>query len=361
MGDKDEKAGKPVARCRTLFRPAYPLLPLAFLAAPFLSSAALRVHHALTTPGQAPAAPRWPLAFEPFLFLTPAHQALQAHGCPVLAFFLEDEVAGRTVAQLYVVLDFEGSGLARSPGQASFGGVQLAAGLPVAALHLLLDEVEATLRQHQQMSLTMRGYPFCYDPAGAATLAEALHQRAYQVTLAEQDYYLDTQRDYAAHLHPSEKQRLRKSRRDGLVVEQEPPLLLPAAYEFIMACRRERGQVLSLPLASIRALYSAFPRQHLLLSVRKPSGDWAAMTLAIWVSERVLYNFYPASPLGDNKLSPLVLLTEGLHAFAQANGAAVLDLGTSTLPAGGPNTSLLNFKRHLGGIASLRLTWHRAL
>jgi hypothetical protein len=361
MGDKDEKAGKPVARCRTLFCPAYPLLPLASLAVPFLSAAALRVHHALTAPGQAPAAPRWPLAFEPFLFLTPAHQALQAHGCPVLAFFLEDEVTGRTVAQLYVVLDFEGSGLARSPGQASFGGVQLAAGLPVAALHLLLDEVEATLRRHQQTSLTMRGYPFCYDPAGAATLAEALRQRAYQVTLAEQDYCLDTQRDYAAHLTYNERRCLRQSQQAGFVVEQEPPYLLPLAYEFMAECRRERGQTMSLSLPRVQALFKEFPRQHLLLSVRAPAGEWAAVLIAIWVNSRVVYDFYLASPLRFNKLSPAVQLLGGLHAFAQANGAAVLDLGTSTLPAGGPNTSLLSFKRHLGGIASLRLTWHRAL
>ncbi|RZK63118.1 MAG: hypothetical protein EOO59_00655, partial [Hymenobacter sp.] len=300
-----------------------------------------RVHFECTPPGQPPAAPRRPLAFEPFLFLTPAHQALQAHGCPVLAGFLEDESAGRTVAQLYVVLDFAGPGLARSPGQASFGGVQLAAGLPVAALHQLLAAAEATLRQHQQTQLAVRGYPFCYDPAGAATLAEALRQRGYQVALAEQNYHLDTHRDYAAHLHPSERRRLHKCHRAGLVVEQEPLFLLPAAYEFIAACRRERGQALSLPLGRLEALAQALPRPHLLFSVRKPGGEWAALTIAIQVSERVVYNFYPASPLADNQLSPVVLLNEGLHAYARASAARVVDLGTSTLP-GGPNVPLLH-------------------
>jgi len=321
----------------------------------------LRVHMAAAPPGQPPAAPRQPLAFEPFLFLTPAHQALQAHGCPTWAFFLEDEAAGRTVAQLYVVPDFEGQGLARSPGQASFGGVQLAAGLPAAALHPLLDAAETTLRQHQQTRLEVRGYPACYDPAGAAALREVLSQRGYQVVLEEQNFYLDTQRDYAAHLHYSESRRLRKCLRAGLAVEQEPPFLLPAAYAFIAACRQERGQSLSLPMARIEALFRAFPRQHLLFSVRKPGGDWAALTIAIQLSERVVYNFYPASPLAENKLSPMVLLNEGLHAYARASGAAIVDLGTSTLPGGGPNEPLLAFKRHLGGLSSPRLTWQKAL
>lgn len=343
-------------------RAAYPLPPLATLATTLLLAAALRVHHARTAPGQPPAAPRLPLAFEPFLFLTPTHQALQQPGGPVLAFFLEDAAAGRTVAQLYVVLDFAGAGRARSPGQASFGGVQLAAGLPVAALHGLLDEAEATLRQHQQTGLEMRGYPGCYDPTGAATLAEALRQRGYQVALAEQNYHLDTERAYAAHLAYNERRCLRQCQQAGFVVEQEPPYLLPRAYDYLAECRRERGQApLSLPLERVQALFKEFPHQHLLLSVREPAGEWAAVLLAIRASSRVFYDFYLASPLRLNKLSPAVQLLDGLHAFAQANGAAIVDLGTSTLPSGEPNKPLLDFKRHLGGIAGLRLTWQKEL
>jgi hypothetical protein len=332
------------------------------LKSPVLSnSAALRVHTDETPADQPPAAPRLPLAFDSFLYFEPAHQALQQHGKPVLAFFLEDETAGFTVAQLYVVLDVEGVGLARSPGQASFGGVQLAPELPVAALHQLLEVAEATLRQLQQRQLTVRSYPFRYDPTGAATLAEALRQRGYPVVLAEENYHLDTQRDYAAHLVPAERRRLAKCRRQGLFVEQEPPFLVPAAYEFIAACRHERGQALSLSLAQVEALFRAFPRQHYVFSVRKPGGEWAAVTIAIQVSKEVVYNFYPASKLTDNLLSPTVLLNAGLHTFAQASGIAAVDLGTSTLPGGTPNTSLLRFKRHLGGVASLRLTWQKTL
>ena len=318
------------------------------------------VYAAEAPAGQPPAGPRRPLAFAPFLYLEPDHQALQPHGQSVRSYYLEDEAAGVSVAQLFVVLDFEGPGLASSPGQAPFGAVQLAAGVPAAALHLLLGHAEADLRQRGQRRLHLRGYPFCYDPAGAAQLAEALRQRQYAVTLAEENYYLDPARDYETHLHPSERRRLRRCRRLGLVPEQEPPLILPWAYEFIAHCRQERGQALSLPLARVQELFREFPRQHLLFSVRKPSGEWAALTIAIQVSERVLYNFYPASPLADNHLSPAVLLHESLHTYARASGLAVVNLGTSTLPTG-PNASLLQFKRHLGGVASLKLSWQKAL
>jgi hypothetical protein len=238
--------------------------------------------------------------------------------------------------------------------------MQLAPGLPLAALHLLLNAAETALRQRSVRRLALRGYPFAYDPAGAATLAEALRQRHYRVALAEQNYYLDPTRDYEAHLHPSERRRLHKCRRAGLHFEQEPPFLLPAAYAFIQACRQERGQELSLPLARVQELFRRFPKEHFLFSVRQADGEWAALTVAIQVDKQVLYNFYPASPLRCNSFSPVVLLNEGLHAFARASDMAVLDLGTSTLDTG-PNVSLLRFKRHLGGVAGLRLSWAREL
>lgn len=320
------------------------------------------VYTACTPPGQAPTAPRLPLAFEPFLFFTPAHQTLQQHGQPTLACFLEEATAGRTVAQLYVVLDAEGPGLARSPGQASFGGVQLAPGLPVAAVSALLAAAEAALRQYQQHRLVVRPYANCYDPAGATTLAEALGQGGYTVALAEENCHLATDRDYEAHLHRSERRRLQRCRRAGLVVEQEPPYYVPAAYEFIAACRHERGQSLSLAQARVEELFRAFPRQHFLFSVRKPgTGAWAALSVAIQVSAGVLYNLYHASPKADNDLSPVVLLNEGLHAFARASGTAAVDLGTSTLPSGQPNESLLHFKQRLGCLNTPRLTWQKNL
>ncbi|MDO7852541.1 hypothetical protein [Hymenobacter convexus] len=324
-------------------------------AAPLPDSASLTVWMA----EDGPAAPRLPLAFESFLYLRPEHQRLQAEAGPVLSFYLEDTGAGRTVAQLHVALD-EAASVAHSPAQAPFGAVQLAGGLGPQALHQLLAVVEAQLRQRGLRRLALRGYPFAYDPAGAATLAETLRQRSYHVALAEQNYHLDPQRDYEAHLHPSERRRLHKCRRHGLHFEQEPPFLLPAAYEFIRACRQERGQELSLSLERVQQLFKVFPREHFLFSVRQPDGEWAALTVAIRVSERALYNFYPASPLRCNALSPVVMLNEGLHAFARASDQAVLDLGTSTLNAS-PNASLLRFKRHLGGVAGLRLSWEKEL
>ncbi len=312
------------------------------------------------TAADGPPAPRLPLAFEPWLFVRPAHQALQADGGGrVLGVFLENTAEGRTTGVFYVRLDAENQA-AHSPGQAPFGGLQLAENMPADPVRWFVETIETELASRCIRHLTLRPPAFAYAPATSALQAEILRRRGYRVVLAEQNYALDLRQPYAAHLHPSERRRLAKCVRHGLHFEQEPPLLLPLAHAFIVACRAERGQAPPLPLARLQALFQQFPHDHFLFSVRQPNGEWAALTVAIRVDARVLYNFYPASPLHCNSFSPVVLLTEGLHHFAGVNNFEILDLGTSTLPTG-PNASLLRFKRHLGATAGLRLTWGKEL
>lgn len=308
--------------------------------------------------GPAPAAVL-PLAYAPWLYLTSAHLALQYGPGERLHFFLEEAEPGRTVAQLTVFLSADAT-TARSPWQAPFGGVQMAPELSKAVLTEFLRVAEAELRGRGIRQFTVRAPAFAYEPAASARLTEVLTRLGYQVPLAELNNHLPLDQEYTARLHPSERRRLLKCERHGLRFEQEPPLLLPLAYEFLRRCREEKGQELSMTLEQLQMLFRALPRQVFLFSVRDAAGEWAALTIAIQVRADVLYNFYPASPLAYNSLSPVVLLNAGLHAFGRASGMRLLDLGTSTLPEG-LNHSLLRFKRHLGGVPSLKLTFEKAL
>ena len=298
-----------------------------------------------------------PLAFEPFLYLTPAHLALQPHTGGQLGFYLEDERHAATVAIFHVFVDETDTSMAHSPWQAPFGAVQLASGLAPATVVAFLQRVQQELKEQGVKQLQVRSYPFAYDTGGSTLLTQALLQLGARVTLAELNNHLEpTELGFEARLHPSERRRLQKCRRAGFQFEQEPPLLLPAVYDFLRQCRAEKGQILSLSLERLQELFRLFPQDHFLFSVRDANGAWAALTVAIRVSGQILYNFYPASPLAYNVFSPVVLLNEGLYAFAHANNMRLLDLGTSTLPEG-PNHSLLQFKRHLGGVLSLKLTF----
>ncbi|RTQ52420.1 GNAT family N-acetyltransferase [Hymenobacter gummosus] len=298
-----------------------------------------------------PAAPPLPPAAELYLYLRPAQLAL---GGPVRVAVLEDAHRGLTVAWWPIFQLPDGS--AGSSPAAPFGGPQLLVpGLPIPVLDAWLAAVQQQLTAQGLRRLTLRLPPFAYEPQRSGPLVAALQRQGYRVQLAEMDTYLPFSRDYEAHLHPSERRRLHKCERHGLRFEQEPPLLLPLAYDFLRRCREEKGQRLSLTEERLTQLFRDFPRDYLLFSVRDAQGDWAALTVAVLAGGGVLYNFYPASPLRYNSFSPVVLLNAGLHAFGRASGLRLLDLGTSTLPTG-PNESLLRFKRHLGGVPSLKLT-----
>lgn len=299
-----------------------------------------------------PTAPPLPLAAELYLYQRPA-QLLAAGGLLGVAL-LEDLAAARTVGWWPVFARPDGS--AGSPAAAPFGAPQLlAADVPAPVLSAWLRTAHQHLAARGYAHLQLRLPPFAYEPGSSGPLVTALESLGYRVSRTETDTYLPLDRPYEARLHPSERRRLHKCQRHGLRVEQEPPLLLPLAYAFLRRCREEKGQALSLTEAQLTTLFRDFPRDYLLFSVRDAQGDWAALTVAVLAGRGVLYNFYPASPLRYNAFSPVVLLNAGLHAFGQASGLRLLDLGTSSLPEG-PNESLLRFKRHLGGVPSLKLT-----
>ncbi|WP_227763862.1 hypothetical protein [Hymenobacter sp. 15J16-1T3B] len=301
------------------------------------------------------AAPPLPLAAELYLYQQPAQ--LNAAAPPLAVALLEDLAAGQTVGWWPVFRQPDGR--AGSPAAAPFSYPQLlTADVPTPVLDEWLRTAHEQLAAHGCRSWQLRLPPFAYEPARSGALVAALQRLGYQVELAEIDTYLPLSQPYEARLHPSERRRLHKCQRHGFRFEQEPPLLLPLAYEFLRRCREEKGQALSLTEAQLAALFRDFPRDYLLFSVRDAAGDWAALTVAVLAGRGVLYNFYPASPLRYNAFSPVVLLNAGLHAFGQASGLRLLDLGTSTLPEG-LNESLLHFKRHLGGVPSLKLTLTR--
>jgi hypothetical protein len=303
------------------------------------------------------AQPAHPLAYDPFLYLTAAHLALQQAPGERLHFFLEDQRHSQTVGQFHTFFDEAGTG-ALSPWRAPFGSAQLVAGLPADVVASFMVVVENYLRDKGVKHFKIISYPLGYDEAGGALLTQTLTQQGFRITQTELNNHLPLQQDFVARLHPSERRRLRKCERHGFRFEQEPPLLLPLAYEFLTRCRQEKGQHLSLPLERLQELFRLFPQHYFLFSVRDAAGEWVALTVAIRVNDEVLYNFYPASPLAYNAFSPVVLLNAGLHAFGKASNMRLLDLGTSMLPEG-PNYSLLQFKRHLGGILSLKLTFEK--
>jgi CelD/BcsL family acetyltransferase involved in cellulose biosynthesis len=86
----------------------------------------------------------------------------------------------------------------------------------------------------------------------------------------------------------------------------------------------------------------------------------AAASITMRTSKHVLYNFYSAHPRAFDQLSPVVSLVSGMYNWSQREKVGWLDLGTSAIE-GKPNFSLLDFKFHLGGQPSPKLTFEKII
>ena len=270
------------------------------------------------------AEPARPLAFDPFLYLTPAYLALDQAPGETLFFYLEDHEQAQTVAQWPVVVQAE---TAFSPWQAPFGGVQLAPGLPAGVVRAFLAAAHAALTARGVRQVQLRGYPTSYDPAASALLGPLLAELGYQLTPPEASRVLLLHEPFTAELSPAAQAQLENSQRHGLQTEQETPLLLPLAHEHLQRWHQESGQAFPLSLPQLQARFRAFPDRYFLFSVRAPRGEWAALAVLVRVNGRVLSTLLPGSAAAYEAWNPLVLLAQALHGFGQAGGHALLDVG----------------------------------
>jgi hypothetical protein len=146
-------------------------------------------------------------------------------------------------------------------------------------------------------------------------------------------------------MHTMEKRRLYKCQKAGFAFKEEPLSELANVYNFVLACRKEKGWHLSMTLEDLQKAASTFPENYKLFSVYDGSHQIAA-TVAIIVNSHILYNFYPAALLSYQTYSPTVMLTNGLYQYCQHKDMGILDLGTSASEA------LERFKMHIGGQVS---------
>lgn len=294
-------------------------------------------------------------ALQPFLFLTPAHLATQASD-PLLFFQLLDSSTDKIVAHFPVFQNSEKGFF--SPGRATFGGVQVAPGLPAEVIFDFLKEVLNRLKQAGNgIEIRIKAAPLGYAPSESTLLANAFLNSGFRVLTSEVNHHIPvSEKDFADLVQPATRRRLLKCHRAGFSFGEEAAVFLPEAYAFIKNCRDEKGHDLSLDYEALASLFNQFPADFRIFSVRDESRELAACTVAVRVNQDVFYNFYPASPLKFNDYSPAIMLAEGLFNLCWQQGFRLLDLGTSQLPEG-PNFPLMQFKRNIGGEPSLKLTF----
>ncbi|WP_247233885.1 GNAT family N-acetyltransferase [Telluribacter sp. SYSU D00476] len=292
--------------------------------------------------------------FELYLYNRPDHLGTQATAL-LYTFYLLDHLTGESLALIHVAQDREAQ--LWSPPMAPFGGIQCAGHTPPQALAYLLECVAEWAQAQQLKGITIKTAPAAYQPAQHEVLHQSYIAAGYRPLYEHNNHHINvSEQPFVELLAAAERRRLRKCQRAGLVARPwynpEPEL----AYHFLEKSRQQQGYPLTLSYRKLRDLLDTFPSEVLVFGVF--DGETiAAMTVAIRVSQGVLYNFLPADNLLYRTYSPTVLLNEMLYSYCQSEDIEVLDLGTSLDHHGQPKPGLARFKERLGGTCSPKITY----
>lgn len=295
--------------------------------------------------------------FCPYLYNTARHLATQraAHSFTVELWDTET----RQIVALFHA-DHEDQAAVSLP-NAPFGGLEFAGDVPGEALGHLLSVVEKFCRERELIILTIKLPPSGYDEKRYLFLQEVYEGRGCKVVGSFVNHHIAVdETSFFQKIHPSERKRLRKCQRAGLVAEEWEHPDPEQVFSFLVDSRKRQGYALSLDLEQLQKLLTELP-DEVKVFVVKVGPAIASLTVAIRVSRRILYNFCPADNLDYRVFSPTVLLNCALYEYAQSEGVELIDLGVSLDRFGNEKTSLIRFKENLGGQPSLKLTYGKLL
>jgi hypothetical protein len=293
-----------------------------------------------------------PHSYQGYFFNTRAHLHQQSKG-KLVSFFLRKTKPAKIVAAFHI---FIYNGVGYSPGQAPFGGLEFDPTLRLEVLDFFWQEINAFLQTQALQSLHIKLYAQCYQPENTQVLQYLWLQHGFSIAEHNLNYHIDINAQaLSERLHTSEQRRLRKCKTLGYEFGIWTSPDFEWVHQFVQACRQRKGFPVSLSAEALQTLYARFPDHFTLFTLRHQQRIIALAT-GVRVSPDILYYFLPADDAQYLSASPMVALLEGIYTYAQANNYQMLDLGIST-EYSMPNHGLINFKKHMGAEASLKLTF----
>lgn len=250
--------------------------------------------------------------------------------------------------------------VAHSPFRAPFGSITFSEVLPVEQLYNFISFVEGHLKKTGAQRIIIKNYPEIYSPISHNVLTVLFFNHNFKISNAELDACISIDdSEFESKLETWEKRRLKQAEKAELKFNTVPQKQLSKFYHFILQCREERGQSLSMDFKSLQKTVNAFPAEFILFGVYRNSSLVAA-SICIRVNQEIIYNFYSAHSKSSDSLSPVVFMFEGIYNWCRKQSVTLLDLGTSAL-GGKPNFSLIDFKLRVGGIPTMKLTFEKDL
>jgi hypothetical protein len=290
-----------------------------------------------------------------YLFNDRKHLLLQAANGWKCFYILDHKQVCAAFIWLHIT-----EGVAQSPFKAPFGSFELIDKLPPKILHEFLQFIQVELQKLSVQTIIIKNAPAVYEPNSHALLSVLLYNLSFIVSSAEISSVIPiSTSSYTNLITEWENRKLKQAKNEFFSFHQKKASELTELYSFIESCRIEKGYTLSLSMAQLHELQHSFPAAITLFAVQQ-QHELAAACVCIRVSEKILYTFYYDHAAEFQQYSPVVLLIEGIYTYCQQNSITLLDLGTASLD-GQPNFSLLDFKQHLGGQPSAKLTFTKTL
>lgn len=247
-----------------------------------------------------------------------------------------------------------------SPGRGAHGGFLLTEELSSAEIDAFITATESCLRERGAQRLELILPPFCYAPETGALVFNALARRGYRLQRQEvtQAIQLERRQLSAAGSYANRK-RLAKAAREGVTATLLRPEQHEPAYRVLIEARRKKNYALSMSWADVAEMLATFPAETHLFGAFA-SGEMIASAILLRVNAAVLYVYSWGELPGVERLSPVTIIADRIYDFARAQGASLLDLGTSSID-GAINPGLFAFKKSLGARPSPKLVLGKSL
>ena len=293
--------------------------------------------------------------FESFLFNEEQHRCLQSPK-EWQSYHLVQEEDKKAAAAIHFHLQ---NHTASSPFKAPFGSVEFSEKLAIKDLYEFLKQTEQSLSSKGIRKIHIKNPPASYRPS-SSVLEVLLLNLKYRILQAEISTAIVVDgTEYDQKIEAWEVRKLKQVKKEKLRFQEIPISEIEAVYGFVLACRHERQQSLSMALEELMKVVAVYPGRIILFGVYHDQA-LAAASISIRVNNRIVYNFYSAHPRKFDFLSPVVRLMQGIYEWSQEHGIELIDLGTSSLE-GQPNFGLLDFKLRLCGRPSSKLTFGKDL
>lgn len=297
-------------------------------------------------------------SFKPDLFNTTEHLRSQGDKEPI-SFCLSKINSPLILAFIHFSkkqeLEFQ------SPFQAPFGGISCHEECTSDELNFLLSCAMKTAIFENLKCVTITARPSCYDHRLHDIMDKIYFKAGFKHFLVQRNFYIEVKKiPFSDTICKQESRRLNKCKRAGFQVAQVKTISTSTIYLFLQNSYAQKQYPLSISESQLESLLMRFPDNFLVFAVHNES-ELIAVSIAVRISEKVLYNFLMADLLSHRSFSPGVLLYEEIYSYCQNEEITILDQGISVDHNGIEKPGLIRFKKNLGGKESSKITYKKYL